>query len=103
MTEAADAAASADGRPAADDSEAVMRVKVQSPHRVFFNEPAISITASNATGPFDILPRHHNFITLIDDCELVIRRPGKLPEQRIRISGGLMHVKADQIVVFLDV
>jgi len=24
-------------------------------------------------------------------------------DQKIRISGGIMHVKADQIIVFLDV
>ena len=85
------------------DGEPIMRVKVQSPQKVFFDEYATSISGENQTGPFDILPHHHNFISLLDPCELTIRRPGKAPEQRIRISGGLMHVKADKIVVFLDV
>ncbi len=83
--------------------ELTMRVKVQSPHKLFFDEVATSVTAVNATGEFDILPHHHNFITLLDPCELSIRRPGKALEQRIKISGGLMHVKADRVIVFLDV
>lgn len=93
--------------PAATQSavaaEPVMRVKVQSPQQVFFDEMAVSISAANATGPFDILPQHHNFITLLDACVLLIRRPGPQAEQRIKIAAGLMHVKQDEVTVFLDV
>jgi F0F1-type ATP synthase epsilon subunit len=79
-----------------------MHVKVCSPYRVYFDETATSISGENATGPFDILPQHHNFITLLEPCELVIARPGR-DKQRIKISGGLMHVKSDVVKVFLDV
>ena len=81
----------------------VIHVKVFSPYRIYFDEMATSISGENATGPFDILPRHHNFITLLEPCELHIARPGRLEKQRIKISGGLMHVKADVVKVFLDV
>ncbi|HVC36480.1 MAG TPA: hypothetical protein VNE40_03520 [Candidatus Dormibacteraeota bacterium] len=79
-----------------------MQVKVYSPSKVYFDEPAQSISAVNRTGPFDILSRHHNFITLLNPCELLINQGSGLG-QRIRISGGIMHVKADKITVFLDV
>jgi F0F1-type ATP synthase epsilon subunit len=47
------------------------------------------------------LPHHHNFISLLSECELaVVTHAGTT---RIKISGGIMHVKADQIVVFLNV
>lgn len=78
-----------------------MHVKVYSPFKVYFDGPAKSISAVNATGPFDILPRHHNFMTLLIPCELVVRTPST--EQRIKISHGVMHVKADKVIVFLDV
>ena len=78
-----------------------MHVKVYSPYRVYFDEQAYSISGENGTGPFDILPRHHNFITLLDACDLVIQT--QRGEQRVRISGGIMHVKADKVIVFLDV
>jgi F0F1-type ATP synthase epsilon subunit len=64
---------------------------------------ASSISGENATGPFDILPHHHNFISLLRPCELTVRRPNGGAEQRIKISGGIMHVKADRIIVFLDI
>ncbi len=78
-----------------------LKVKVSSPYQVYFDEPALSISGVNKTGPFDVLPGHHNFITLLEPCELSIRLSGD--ERRIKINGGLMHVKADMAVVFLDV
>lgn len=86
-----------------DAAEASMHVTVQSPQKVFFDEKALSISGEDATGPFDILPKHHNFIALLRSGELVVRRPGHNGSQRIKISGGLMHVKADRVVVYLDV
>lgn len=79
-----------------------MEVKVYSPFRDYYDGPSFSLSAVNATGPFDILPKHHNFISLLSPCEMVLRTV-KHGEQRIRISGGIMHVKADKVIVFLDV
>jgi F0F1-type ATP synthase epsilon subunit len=78
-----------------------MHIKVYSPYKVYFDEEGESISAVNATGPFDILPQHHRFMTLLSPCEVVVR--SKEREERIRISGGLMHVKEDQVTVFLDI
>jgi len=79
----------------------MMHIKVYSPYKVYYDDDAQSISAVNTTGPFDILPKHHNFLTLLEPCDLVVR--DKTHEQRIRISRGVMHVKADKVVVFLDV
>ncbi len=81
---------------------AAMHIKVHSPFRVYFDGEAYSISATNDTGPFDILPHHHNFITLLGVGDLIIR-PVHGSEQIIRISSGIMHVKQDQVIVFLDV
>lgn len=78
-----------------------MYVKVYAPYKVYFEGDAESISAASQTGPFDILPRHHNFITLLVACDIVVRT--KAGEEKIRIQGGIMHVKADSVVVFLDV
>ena len=78
-----------------------MHIKVYSPYKSYFDAEGESITAVNATGPFDILPQHHRFMTLLSPCELIIRTRKR--EEKIRISGGLMHVKSDQVTVFLDI
>jgi F0F1-type ATP synthase epsilon subunit len=85
----------------AASNKPTMHIKVYSPFKVYFDEVGESISAINATGPFDILPRHHNFMTLLSPCELIIRSYKR--DEKIRISGGLMHVKADRVMVFLDI
>jgi F0F1-type ATP synthase epsilon subunit len=78
-----------------------MHVKVYGPFKTYFDGQAVSISAINETGPFDILPRHHNFMTLLNACEVIVRSNSN--EERIKINRGIMHVKADKVVVFLDV
>lgn len=88
------AAAKANGQP-------VMSVKVYAPFQVYYEGEALSITAENETGPFDILPKHHNFLCMLVPCELIIRTP--FDEQKVKISRALMHVKAEKVTVFVDV
>lgn len=91
-------------KQAATGGQLTMHIKVYSPFKVYYDDKSYSITAVNATGPFDILPHHHNFMTLLEACVLVVRPvEGGTKEQKIRISGGLMHVKADRVTVFLDI
>lgn len=84
----------ANGRP-------TMEVKVYAPFKVYFEGPALSITALNETGPFDILPKHHNFLCMLIPSELIVRTP--YDEKIIKISRALMHVKAEKVTVFVDV
>lgn len=78
-----------------------MYVKVYAPFKVYFDGLANSISAINDTGPFDILPRHHNFMTLLSPCDIIVRTDRG--EEKIPITRGIMHVKADRVIVFLDV
>lgn len=82
--------------------ELSMHLLIYSPYKTYFEGPAFSLTAESESGQFDILPKHHNFISLLIACELVIRTTDK-QERKILISGGVIHVKADEVVVFLDV
>lgn len=91
-----------DGRPAATPKGPPdMHVKVYSPFQTYFDDVAQSISAVNETGEFDILPKHHNFITLLSAGDLVVRTAHD--KRSIKISRGLMHVKADNVIVFLDI
>ena len=78
-----------------------MHVKIYTPFKVYYDGVADSLTAGNDTGTFDILPRHHNFMTLLNEGSIIVRHNGQ--EQTIAIVHGVMHVKADNVIVFLDV
>ncbi len=84
-----------------NEKDRTLKVKVASPYVTYFDQPALSISGVNKTGPFDVLPGHHNFITLLEPCELSIKTA--VDARKIRINGGLMHVRSDSAIVFLDV
>ena len=86
---------------AANATDVTMKVKIYAPFKVYFDGEAKSVSAVNETGPFDILPHHHNFMTLLSPCTIIVRT--NRGQEEIRIQRGIMHVKADQVVVFLDV
>jgi len=79
-----------------------MQVKVYAPFRTYFEGPANSLSAANKTGAFDVLPHHKNFMTLLVPCTITVRMVGK-PDFTLNVARGVMHVKADQVTVFLDV
>ena len=95
MAESESVAPQSSGKP-------TMSVKVYAPFQVYFEGEAYSVSAVNATGPFDILPRHHNFLCMLVPCVLAVK-PLEGEVKKIKIHRALMHVKADRVVVFMDV
>ena len=95
VTEAEQTPQSSGGKP-------TMAVKVYAPFQVYFEGEAYSVSAENATGPFDILPHHHNFLCMLVPCSLVIKPVGG-EQKTVKVHRALMHVKADRVVVFMDV
>lgn len=79
-----------------------MQVKVYAPFQVYFNGPAASFSAINETGPFDILPHHKNFMSLLRPGPITVRQKDK-PDFNLTIDRGVIHVKSDRVIVFLDV
>jgi F0F1-type ATP synthase epsilon subunit len=84
----------ANGRP-------TMSIKVYAPFKVYFEGEAESLTAANETGPFDILPKHHNFLCMLVPCDLIIKIGDEV--RTVKIARALMHVKAEKVTVFVDV
>jgi F0F1-type ATP synthase epsilon subunit len=76
-------------------------VKVYAPFKVYFEGEAYSLSAVNETGPFDVLPKHHNFLCMLVPCTIVIQSPNG--PQNIKVNRALLHVKANRVVVFMDV
>lgn len=78
-----------------------MAVKVYAPFQIYYEGEAFSVSAINDTGPFDILPHHHNFLCMLVPCVLTIQTADG--EKKIKVSRALMHVKAEKVIVFMDV
>jgi F0F1-type ATP synthase epsilon subunit len=86
----------------AESDKPTMHVKVYAPFRTYFDDNAYSVSAENRTGPFDVLPHHKNFMSLLVPCTITVRTP-KDNEFNLKVTRGVMHVKSDRVTVFLDV
>jgi F0F1-type ATP synthase epsilon subunit len=89
-------------QPPPDSTPKTMRVKIYAPFKIYYDAAATSLTAANGVGQFDVLQGHHNFISLLTPGEVMVRTEGK-PDFKMNIERGLIHVKADEVKVFLDV
>ena len=87
--------------PAVAPTRPQMEVKVYAPFRVYYEGAGFSVSAVNEVGPFDILPQHRNFLCMLVPCDIKIDTPDG--EKIVPINKALMHVKADRVVIFVDV
>ena len=88
--------------PSSKAGTRLMKVKIYAPFKVYYDAEAESVTAINRVGPFDVLEGHHNFISLLEPGNITVRKPGQ-PDFFMKVVRGVIHVKKDEIKVFLDV
>lgn len=59
-----------------------LKVKILSPTQTIYDGEALSVSSTNSTGKFDILPFHANFITLIQKSSIILRVKKKGTEDK---------------------
>ena len=62
-------------------------------------QEVFAITSNNLKGPFDVLPEHENFISIIKD-RLIVHKTRKDKEE-IKIDTGIIKVNDNIVNVFL--
>lgn len=87
--------------PVETKSTDALQVKIFSPFKTFYAGNSLSVSAANDTGPFDILPGHHKFLSLIKAGSIIVR--DKKGEQTFSVNRGILHVSSNVVSVFLDV
>ena len=66
-----------------------------------FSGKAFSVTAENNLGPFDVLPKHANIISLIKNQIIVRTKEGR--ELNYKFRGGVLEVSENTVKVFLGI
>ena len=76
-------------------------VSVESSVKKYYNAEAVSVSSFNSVGPFDILPQHENFISLIREKVSIFDTSGKKWE--FPIKNGLLEVSEDKVRIFIGI
>lgn len=78
----------------------VLHVNARAPFKLYYDGPALSVSAVNAVGKFDILPGHADFFSMLLAGEVYIETE-KEPVI-FTISTGIVTVRSDQVHLFAN-
>lgn len=78
-----------------------LKVIARAPFTVYYDGDARAVTATNNVGKFDILPGHADFFSLINSGDLIIETDDE--DITIAISNGIICVKDDEVLLFLNI
>lgn len=79
----------------------LLDVKIRSYQKTLFQGKLRAVSSQNDRGPFDVLPQHANFISLIKK-EIILHQPNKT-KKTLRIDSGLLQVWENQVSIYLKV
>lgn len=78
-----------------------LSVTVRDREGALFQGEAEAVSSFNETGPFDVLPLHANFISLIrNSITLII--PNSAPKE-IALNSGVLKVRENKVEVYVGI
>lgn len=77
-------------------------VEIKNSEAIVFSGEAKSLSSVNEKGPFDILPFHANFFSIIKEKIMIINHDDKKTEIPIK-DKGIMRVMENKISIFLGI
>lgn len=80
----------------------MLSVIARAPFHIYYEGPAVVVSASNIVGQFDILPGHADFFSILEPGEVVIDT-GESEPVHFDISNGIAAVRNDGVMLFVNI
>ncbi len=78
-----------------------LHVEVRNRQGLVFDGELSAVSSYNLVGPFDVLPFHTNFVSMIVNKVVLKRGDGRVDE--MNVDNGVMMVENNTVKVFLGV
>ena len=78
----------------------IIHLIIRNKENVLYDADVSAVSGINGKGPFDILPHHANFISVIEKYIVIHEANGKTNQMKIEV--GVMHVHEGTIDVYLS-
>lgn len=78
-----------------------LSVLVRDRNGILFDGPASAVSSYNDRGPFDVLPLHENFISLLNKEVVVRAKEGE--EKTIAVPSGVLSVRENRVEVYIGI
>ena len=84
------------------NSKEKLTVIARAPFNVYYEGEARSVSALNKVGPFDVLPGHADFFSVLEPGQVVIDTGSDEPVS-FNVSSGIITARDNQINLFVDI
>lgn len=78
-----------------------LTVIARAPFKVYYEGDAMSVSGANRVGPFDILPGHADFFSVMTPGEVIIET-GAAEPVKFDINNGIVTARDNEIMMFLN-
>lgn len=78
-----------------------LKLKIITPEKVLLEEEIAQVSVSTALGQVTILPNHLPMVAQLSPGEIIVKKDGQT-EDLMAVSGGLLEVLPDQVVILAD-
>ena len=82
-------------------AEELLSVQVMNPNEILWEGKARSVSSKNTYGPFDLLPEHANFVTLVKKDPIIIK--GVDGEKKFSFDSAVIHIHNDHVSIFAQI
>ena len=80
----------------------LLEVYINNPDAMVWSGAAKSVSSENSTGPFDILPQHANFVTMIKNKPIYILTENKKRNEYI-FKSAVISVESNKVLIYSGV
>ncbi len=78
-------------------ADELLHVRINTPEKLLWEGDARSVSSKNVDGPFDILPMHANFITIVENEKIFVRTASETKDFSFPHSVIYAHANAVNI------
>jgi len=79
----------------------LLTVRVNSPEKVLWEGTAVWVSSKNAQGPFDILPMHANFLSILENELIRINTGTEIKEYSFLYS--VIYVHSNHVYIYTHI
>lgn len=79
-----------------------LKVVARAPFHIYYEGDAEVVSAVNSVGPFDVLPGHADFFSVLSPCKVVIYKTNGDPVS-FEVSSGILTVRHNEVLLFANV
>jgi F0F1-type ATP synthase epsilon subunit len=82
------------------EQPSILNVIARSPFHVYYEGPAETVSAVNKVGPFDVLPGHADFFSVLKPCDVTILTSDE--PVVFHVHSGIITVRDNEVMLFAN-